>query len=74
MSNVSVLAVAERVHPDGVLEAARGMNLKRCIVIGWTKEGRFFCSGSESRENTIYMLRNAEHELFRQMDEDEGAA
>lgn len=74
MSNVAVLPVSDRVHPDGILESARNAELKKVVVIGWTEEGRFFVSGSESLERTIFMLRNAEHELFKDMDVYEEAA
>lgn len=71
MSNVATLNVGSRIHPAGVLEAARSKDLKKVIVVGWTQEGHFYFNGSESIEQTIYLLRNAEHELFKEMDADE---
>lgn len=72
MSEVFCLPVSDRIHPDGIIENARGANLKRVVIIGWDQDGNLFFSGSESLETTIYMLRNAEHELFRYMDREEG--
>ncbi|HVZ18507.1 MAG TPA: hypothetical protein VG897_15415 [Terriglobales bacterium] len=71
--NVAVLPVGKRLHPAGVIESARSSNLKRVFIIGWDEDGKFFFSGSESIETTIYMLRNAEHELFQAMERAEAA-
>jgi hypothetical protein len=68
MGEVSILPVGERLHPDGVIETARAANLKRVVIVGWDDRKQFFYVGSESIEQTIYMLRNAEHELFKEMD------
>ena len=71
-SNVSALAISSRVHPDGILEAARNAKLKRVVIMGYDENGHFYCKGSESFAQTIFLLRNAEHELFAAMDHDEG--
>lgn len=71
MSNIAILPVSTTVHPDAILEAARNAKLKKVVVLGWDQDGRFFFSGSESREITVFLLRNAEHELFTTMDAEE---
>lgn len=71
MTEFFVLPVGDRVNPDGIIEAARNARLQRVVIVGWDQDGKMFFSGSESLETTIYMLRNAEHELFRYMDREE---
>lgn len=70
-SNVICLSVGDKIHPDGILEAARNAHLGKVIVIGWTESGDFYVAGSETIEQTIFLMRNAEYELFSGMGGDE---
>ena len=72
-NNIAFMPRSERIHPDAILQMARGAGLKNVIVIGWTEDGGFYYSGSEPIEQTIYMMRNAEFELFCSMGEDEAS-
>ena len=72
VSNIAILPVTARRNPDAIIEAARNAKLKRVIIVGWDQDGSFFCEASESMSDTIFMLRNAEHELFKMMDAEEG--
>lgn len=73
-SNIKILPIGDRIHPDALLEAARNASLKKVVILGWTEDGRFYNAGSENIESTIYLLRNSEHELFKMMDENEASA
>lgn len=68
------LPTAPTNHPAAIIEMAKEADLKAVVVIGWMQDGSMFFSGSEAISNTIYMMRNAEFELFQFMAKDEGEA
>ncbi|MGD9724501.1 MAG: hypothetical protein AB7U76_24950 [Pirellulales bacterium] len=71
MSKVAVLPTAKTVSADAILEAAREAHLKRVVIVGWDKDGDFFFSGSESIETTVFLLRSAEHNMMKYLDEED---
>ena len=72
MGDVVALGSGAQTHPDAVSEGARAEELKKVVVIGWRPDGSFYFSGSEAIDMTIFLMRNAEYELFKFMDRTEG--
>lgn len=75
MGEVKCLPGTGDVHPDAILEMAKGQGLAEVVVLGRDKDGDLAIWGSTSELKTIlWMVVNAEHWIIQQageVDDDE---
>jgi hypothetical protein len=54
-----------RTPAPKILASAAGKGLEDVVVIGWTRDGKFYFASSQSDgAQVLWLLRQAEHELI----------